>query len=258
MLPADSIFMLKISAKMIYNNKKIKEEFMAEKASTEKLSDDKTKLIITQKTTILGTDKEGNTTYKLNFFIDDKQVKSKNGMETYAIEVINKDGNLIRYEMFGELPDGIVVEYYENKEIMMEKQYVNGVKNGPYRLYYPSGALWKEGRFANDQLIRLKTYAENGELLSDKIFAEIVSIRTGNVEVFYKNGREIARWTHSPDGTIKKYGETIDGIVQYYVGKTLKEEHIYDQGILTTIKKYDKKGRVISEKTFLKEEGLEK
>jgi len=27
---------------------------------------------------------------------------------------------------------------------------------------------------------------------------------------------------------------------------------------LTTIKKYDKKGRVISEKTFLKEEGLEK
>ncbi len=225
---------------------------MAEK-NIEKLSKNTNKLIVVQKTTILGTDKEGNTTYKQSYFIDDKPVKSKNGIESYTIEVLNKDGNLIRYEMVGELPDCIVVEYYENKEIMLEKQYVNGVKNGPYRLYYPSGALWKEGRFTNDQLIRLKTYAENGEVLSDKIFAEIVSIRTGNVEVFYKNGREIARWTHSPDGTIKKYGEVIDGIVQYYVGKILKEEHIYDEGILTSIKKYDKKGRVISEKTFPKE-----
>ncbi len=230
---------------------------MAEK-SVEKLSDDKSKVIVVQKTTILGTDKEGNVTYKQSFFLDDKPVKSKNGIETYAVEVLNKEGNLIRYEMVGELPDCIVIEYYENKEIMLEKQYINGVKNGPYRLYYPSGALWKEGRFGNDQLIRLKTYDETGKVLSDKIFAEIVSIKTGNTEVFYKNGREIARWIYSADGTVKKYGETIDGIVQYYVGKTLKEEHIYDEGILTSIKKYDKKGRVISEKVFTKDQETQK
>jgi len=186
--------------------------------------------------------------------MDGKQIKSKNGMETYAVEVINKDGVLTRFEMYGEVPDGKVVEYYENEQVMLEKNYVNGQKNGPYKLFYPSGALWKEGKFGSDQMIRLKTYAENGNLLSDKIFAEIVSVRTGETEVFYKNGREIARWVHGEDGTIKKYGETMDGVVQYYVGKSLKEEHIYDDGFVVAIKKYNKKGQVVSEKKFMKDQ----
>jgi len=74
-----------------------------------------------QKTSILGTDKEGNTTYKMGFFIDDAPVKSKGSMEVYAIEVINKDGVLIRYELYGDIPDGTVSEYYETGEIMLEK-----------------------------------------------------------------------------------------------------------------------------------------
>lgn len=210
------------------------------------------KLQITQKTSILGTDKEGNTTYKVSFFLGDQAIKSKTSMEVYAIEVLNKEGILIRYELYGEIPDGKVVEYYENGQIMVEKNYFNGQKNGPYKLYYPSGALWKEGRFASDQIVRLKTYAENGKLLSDKIYVEIVSVRTGYTEVFYKNGREIARWTHEKDGTVKKYGETIDGVVKYYVGKLLKEEHAYDEGYLVSIKKYNKKGQLLSERTFEK------
>lgn len=207
-----------------------------------------------QKTSILGTDKEGNTTYKMSFFLDDKPVKSKGGMEVYAIEVINKDGVLIRYELYGDIPDGTVCEYYETGELMLEKTYFNSQKNGLYRLYYPSGSVWKEGKFGSDQMIRLKTFAENGALLTDKIFAEIVSIRTGDTEVFYKNGREIARWTHEKDGVVKKYGETIDGVVQYFVENTLKEEHIYDEGYLVTIKKYNKKGQVLTERTFVKGE----
>jgi len=210
------------------------------------------KLQITQKTSILGTDKEGNTTYKVSFFLGDQTVKSKTNMEVYAIEVLNKDGILIRYELYGEIPDGKVVEYYENGQVMVEKNYFNGQKNGPYKLFYPSGALWKEGRFASDQIVRLKTYSETGKLLSDKIYAEIVSVRTGDTEVFYKNGREIARWTHEKDGTVKKYGETIDGVVKYYVGKILKEEHTYDEGFLVSIKKYNKKGQLLSERTFEK------
>lgn len=210
------------------------------------------KLQIIQKTSILGTDKEGNTTYKLSFFLGDQPIKSKTTMEVYAIEVLNKDGVLVRYELYGDIPDGKVVEYYENGQVMVEKNYFNGQKNGPYKLYYPSGALWKEGRFASDQIVRLKTYAENGKLLSDKIYAEIVSVRTGDTEVFYKNGREIARWIHEKDGTVKKYGETIDGVVKYYIGKILKEEHTYDEGFLVSIKKYNKKGQVLSERTFEK------
>jgi antitoxin component YwqK of YwqJK toxin-antitoxin module len=209
---------------------------------------------LVQKTAILGTDKEGNTTYKVSFFADDEPIKSKTGLETYAIEVLNKDGILKRYELYGDIPDGNVIEYYENGQMMVEKAYFNGQKNGAYKLYYPSGSIWKEGRFASDQIIRLKTFAENGNLLSDKIFAEIVSIKTGNIEVFYKNGKEIARWTTDPDGTVKKYGETIDGIVKYYVGKLLKEEHIYDAGEIVTIKKYNKEGKVISERTVQKNE----
>ncbi|HDT15584.1 MAG TPA: hypothetical protein ENN55_05175 [Firmicutes bacterium] len=212
------------------------------------------RLEIIQKTSILGTDREGNTTYKLSFYVDDKQIKSKNGMEVYAVEVLDKDGKLKRFEQYGDVPDGCVKELYTNGEVMMEKNYFNGQKNGPYKLYYPSGDLWKEGKFSNDQIIRLKTFSENGKLVSDKIFAEIVSIRTGENEVFYKQGREIARWVHSPDGTIKRYGETIDGLVKYYVGNTLKEEHTYDEGQIVSIKKYNKDGRVISERKFKSED----
>lgn len=211
-----------------------------------------------QKTAILGTDKEGNTTYKLSFFSEDKAVKTKTGMEVYGIEVLNKDGVLKRYELFGDIPDGEVSEFYENGQVMVVKNYVNSQKNGAYILYYPSGSMWKEGRFGNDQMIRLKTYAENGKLLQDKIFAEIVSITTGEIEVFYKNGREIARWTRGADGTIKKYGETIDGVVKYYVDKDLKEEHIYDEGYLVIIKTYNKKGQVLKERSFVKGEGPER
>src|SRR5664279_3734760 len=100
-----------------------------------------------QKTAILGTDKEGNTTYKLSFFSEDKSVKTKSGMEVYGIEVLNKDGVLKRYELYGEIPDGEVAENYENGQLMVVKNYVNSLKNGAYMLYYPSGSMWKEGRF---------------------------------------------------------------------------------------------------------------
>jgi antitoxin component YwqK of YwqJK toxin-antitoxin module len=212
----------------------------------------KSSMKMIQKTSILGADKEGNTTYKMSFFIDDKPVKSKGGMEVYAIEVINKDGVLIRYELYGDIPDGTVVELYETGEAMLEKNYFNSQKNGSYKLFYPSGSVWKEGKFASDQMVRLKTFAENGKLLTDKIYAEIISVRTGDQEVFYKNGREIARWTHEKDGTVKKYGETIDGIVQFFVENTLKEEHIYEDGFMVTIKKYNKKGQVLTERNFEK------
>ena len=139
---------------------------MAEKEPARKFN-----MKMTQKTAILGTDKEGNTTYKLSFFSEDKSVKTKAGMEVYGIEVLNKDGVLKRYELFGEIPDGEVSEFYENGQVMVMKNYVNSLKNGPYILYYPSGSMWKEGRFGNDQMIRLKTYAENVKLLQDKIFA---------------------------------------------------------------------------------------
>jgi len=223
----------------------------------EKDKETKINLKIVQKTTILDKNKEGKTTYKINFFIDDIPI-TKNGMETYAIEVINSKGVLIRYELYGDIPNGKVVENYETGTVMLEKNYFNGQKNGPYKLYYPSGELWKEGRFVSDQIIRLKTFAPNGKLLSDKIFAEIISVKTGNIEVFYKNGKEVARWITNPDGTVKKSGETIDGIVQYFVGKTLKEEHIYDDGFLVTIKKYDKNGRVLTERTYARGQVLSK
>jgi len=205
-----------------------------------------------QKTSILGTDKEGNTTYKMGFFLDDAPVKSKGSMEVYAIEVINKEGVLVRYELYGDIPDGTVSEFYETGELMLEKAYFNSQKNGPYKLYYPSGSVWKEGKFASDQMVRLKTYAENGKLLTDKFFAEIVSIKTGETEVFYKNGREVARWIHEKDGIIKKYGETIDGVVQYFVDNVLKEEHIYDEGFIITVKRYNKKGQVLTERNYEK------
>jgi antitoxin component YwqK of YwqJK toxin-antitoxin module len=96
----------------------------------------KSSLNMVQKTSILGTDKEGNTTYKLSFYIDDVPVKSKaGGLEVYAIEVLNKDGVLKRYEMLGDIPDGTVTEYYENGETMMVKSYFNGQKTGMYKLF---------------------------------------------------------------------------------------------------------------------------
>ncbi len=89
--------------------------------------------------------------------------------------------------------------------------------------------------------------------MSDKVFAEIVSIRAAETEVFYKQGREIARWVHAEDGTVKIYGDVIDGNVKYYVGKTLKEEHLYDEGVMISIKKFTKEGKVLSEKKYVQD-----
>ncbi|MEI7543106.1 MAG: hypothetical protein WCJ94_07645 [bacterium] len=220
---------------------------MPEKES-EKAPVQRTHPKIVQKTSKLITDKEGNTTYKISYYSEDKVVKTNSGMEVYCIEVLNKKGTITRYEVFGDIPDGEVSEYYENGKLMVIKNYLNSQRNGEYKLYYPSGELWKEGRFSNDQIIRLKTYTKNGKLILDKIFAEIISISTGDAEVFYKNGREIARWVKGTDGKIKKTGETMDGIVKYYEDKILKEEHIYDAGNLVNIKTYNKTGQLIMER----------
>jgi len=205
---------------------------------------------LVQKTTKLGTDKTGVTTYKMNFYDETGALVQNKGVEAYVIEVINDKGIVIKYELYnGEiLSNAQVLEYYDGGALLAEKYYLDGRREGPYKLFYPSGALWKEGRFHNDSLVRCKTYAENGKVLNDKIFVEMISVSVNNQEIFYKDGREIACWIKNPDGTIVKTGEIIDGLVRYYENNLLKEEHIYDEGKVVEIKTYNKKGQIVTSK----------
>ena len=45
----------------------------------------------------------------------------------------------------------VVKTYYEEQKLKVKEviQQVNGVKNGPYQLYYESGSLALEGNFSN-------------------------------------------------------------------------------------------------------------
>ncbi len=60
--------------------------------------------------------------------------------------------------------------------------------HGPYKEWYPSGTLWKEGLYEeNSRVGQWKWYAENGELVKDALYNE-KGLADGNWTYFHDNG----------------------------------------------------------------------
>ena len=64
--------------------------------------------------------------------------------------------------------EGIYKEYYENGQLCVEVNYINGTMNGIYKLYYENGQLWEEMNYIDGKINGIfKSYYSNGQLMEE-------------------------------------------------------------------------------------------
>ncbi len=61
------------------------------------------------------------------------------------------DTNYDVIEREGDIPDGIVKQYYDNGSLLAEAVYTNNMRHGQTTLYREDGTLWLEIQFQADQ-----------------------------------------------------------------------------------------------------------
>jgi antitoxin component YwqK of YwqJK toxin-antitoxin module len=94
------------------------------------------------------------------------------------------DGKLLSSETYKKgVLHGITKTFYPKTGNVAESiEYVNGIKEGPYKKYFPDGALMTEGTYVNDLLDgKFTLYHPNGNI---------------QVKGNYKNGRQTGNWNY--------------------------------------------------------------
>ena len=138
-------------------------------------------------------------TYELFFYANGKQIAKR----------VFHNGELVSKE--GEIPDGVIIERYNNgrpKNVLLFKE---GKRNGNAIGFYESGKLKKIVTFKDDKPVgESKMYYENGNLLMES------RIENGK-QVFYRD---------------------------YYPNGQLKQE-VHEQGDKIIRKMYDAHGQIV-------------
>jgi hypothetical protein len=118
-------------------------------------------------------------------------------------------------QSWGEVPDGVVREYFSDGQLKYESSFVNNKREGAFKRYYSSGKLHSQGEFLNGQLdgevtlynqnggVAYKTtyqwgseqgtsshYNEKGKLTQATVFAEE---KQGNEHTDKKSNRSVPR-----------------------------------------------------------------
>lgn len=113
---------------------------------------------------------------------------------------VYKNGQTIISE--GIIPDGQVVEKYENGNVKNVLHYKNGKREGKAIGYYQSGKIKIEAMYKDDNPVGLmRTFYENGQLKSESKILDGKKIyyqeyyKSGQLkeEVYYKNGEGISK-----------------------------------------------------------------
>ncbi|WP_276169071.1 toxin-antitoxin system YwqK family antitoxin [Zobellia alginiliquefaciens] len=90
-----------------------------------------------------------------------------------ALDKFNEKGMIIRHTPYvdGHL-QGVDVTYnYRSGNKYVEREYKNGITDGIYKEYYPSGKLALDGQYIKDQREGTwKYYKESGELKQERVF----------------------------------------------------------------------------------------
>ena len=108
-------------------------------------------------------------------------------------------GRQLNINLKNGIIDGQYNEYYSNGNIFTSGKYVNGKKEGLWKIYTENGLLWKSYEFKNDEL--------NGEYIS--YFA---SAGTKEVVGHYKNNKLHGIWEeYYSSGNKKKSGKYENG-----------------------------------------------
>lgn len=117
------------------------------------------------------------------------------------------DGILLSTEVYlNSVKEGVWKNYYPNKIVAEEIHYKNDVKHGPWKQYYTDGTLKLHGKYVNDQ--------KNNDFL--------IYFLNGQIEMkgSYYNGLKNGIWLHFDS-----------------IGKKLEEE-IFEMGKLISEQKY--------------------
>ena len=96
------------------------------------------------------------------------------------------DNNLLLFTKNSKPYSGRIIELHDNKQIKIEMEVLNGLKNGNIKQYYRSGKIQTLSNFRNGKLFgKFISYHDNG---NEQIIAFYNNdLRMGSFEEFYDN-----------------------------------------------------------------------
>lgn len=165
---------------IIYENKKLIAKRVFKSGKTIESEGELPKILNQIVTVKLISPKDDSSEYgwlNLAYYLNGKLIATR----------IFKDGKLVSE---GKIPDGIVVETYEEGEIRNILIFQDDVRNGPVLGLYKNGKIKVTGTYKDGHPIGVyKRYFESGNLMS---------------EIEIKNGRHVSEKEYFEDGRLKR------------------------------------------------------
>lgn len=177
-----------------------------------------------------------------------------------AKETCDETGRVVK--TIGNIPDGIVKEYFESGALLAEYNYKGGKLEGTSKGYYEKGTLRGEWNYKNGKLDGLmKYFYGNGNLNYETNYKD--DKRNGISKHYDETGKLIYEFNFKDDeydGITKSYYENgkLSGEYNYKDGKRegvskvyhksgkLKSIETYEKGKMIDKQEYDDKGNLIS------------
>lgn len=145
---------------------------------------------------------------KLKSYYHVNELKQKHG----EAKIFNKEGKLEKSFLYDNGEKTQAITYYANGNPLMEINYKNDVKDGPFRRYYENGQLESENIYKEDYAgSGLKEYSKTGELKTK--YPELIVKAIDNLK---KNGTYI----------IEVYFDKDPGRGTYYMGKLTEDKFL--------------------------------
>ncbi|NPA35254.1 MAG: toxin-antitoxin system YwqK family antitoxin [Chlorobi bacterium] len=140
---------------------------------------------------------------------------------------------------------GLWIKFSTDKEVIIEKgTYLNGLKNGTWTAYYPSGKIKYKVTFKSGKPIGPAKFYYDSGILSEEGYWNIDHWE-GNYHYYHPNGQLAYDWNYDKKG--KRTGEQ----KYYYENGGIKYTGIWNNGKTTgSLKMYDENGKLIAERIY--------
>ncbi|MDR2426295.1 MAG: toxin-antitoxin system YwqK family antitoxin [Endomicrobium sp.] len=129
---------------------------------------------------------------------------SEDGSVTFAEELIDEKGNRI---IEGRIPDGLIVQYYDEGNIAAELNYNAGRLEGVVKEYFPDGIVSSVKNYKSGELNGpVKEYYPNGKIKED--FVYINGLLNGALRKYSDTGTILSRAEYQDgelNGTYKEF-----------------------------------------------------
>jgi antitoxin component YwqK of YwqJK toxin-antitoxin module len=147
---------------------------------------------------ILKDDGSSDVKYQLSFYKDHRKIAER----------VFQRGKIVFSE--GDIPDGVVVEYYDSGIVKNVLNYRNGQRNGKAVSFYESGRLRAVVNYKDDNPVGVgRRYHENGNLMAE---SNMVDGKLKFHKEYYENGQMKEEVYYEGDNIIRKEYD-IDGRV---------------------------------------------